>query len=113
MPYTRKPDDVIPGVANYYASTYQEGLVPYGVLVKAREGRPIHIDGNDEHPVFQGKTSIRAQAEILGLYDPERLRGPRFAGKAVHLGAPPMPASYPCSRRPRTEGSPCCCSRRP
>jgi Fe-S-cluster-containing dehydrogenase component len=79
--YTKKPDDVIPGVANYYASTYQEGLVPYGVLVKAREGRPIHIAGNDEHPVFRGKTSLRAQAEILGLYDPERLRGPRLSGK--------------------------------
>ncbi len=81
VPYTRKPDDVIPGVANHYASTYQEGLVAYGVLVKAREGRPIHIDGNDEHPVFQGKTSIRAQAEILDLYDPERLRAPLVAGK--------------------------------
>ncbi len=81
VPYTRKPDDVIPGVANYYASTYQEGLIPYGVLVKAREGRPIHIDGNDEHPMFRGKTSIRTQAELLDLYDPERLRAPRIAGK--------------------------------
>jgi Fe-S-cluster-containing dehydrogenase component/anaerobic selenocysteine-containing dehydrogenase len=79
--YTKKPDDVVPGVANYYASTYQEGLVPYGVLVKAREGRPIHIDGNDEHPVFNGKTSLRAQAEVLGLYDPERLRHPLVGGK--------------------------------
>ena len=79
--YTKKPDDVIPGVSNYYASTYQEGLVPYGVLVKAREGRPIHIAGNDEHPVFNGKTSLRAQAEIIGLYDPERLRRPLVAGK--------------------------------
>ncbi len=79
--YTKKPDDVIPGVANYYASTYQEGLVAYGVLVKAREGRPIHIAGNDEHPVFKSKTSLRAQAEIIGLYDPERLRQPRSAGQ--------------------------------
>ncbi|MDE3215768.1 MAG: 4Fe-4S dicluster domain-containing protein [Gemmatimonadota bacterium] len=80
--YTKKPDDVVPGVANYYASTYQEGLEAYGVLVKAREGRPIHIDGNDEHPVYRGKTSLRAQAETIGLYDPERLRAPRVAGKA-------------------------------
>ncbi len=79
--YTKKPDDVVPGVANYYASTYQEGLEAYGVLVKAREGRPIHIDGNDEHPVFRGKTSLRAQAETIGLYDPERLRAPRVGGQ--------------------------------
>ncbi len=79
VPYTKKPTDVIPGVADYYASTYQEGLIPYGVLVKAREGRPIHIDGNDEHPLFEGKTSLRAQAETIGLYSPERLRQPRLA----------------------------------
>jgi molybdopterin-containing oxidoreductase family iron-sulfur binding subunit len=82
VPYTKKPADVIPGVANYYASTYQEGLVPYGVLIKTREGRPIHIDGNDEHPVFKGKTSLRTQAEIIGLYSADRLRGPKLDGKA-------------------------------
>ncbi|HKJ91857.1 MAG TPA: hypothetical protein VJ957_01760 [Longimicrobiales bacterium] len=81
VPYTKKPKDVVPGVADYYASTYQEGLVPYGVLVKAREGRPIHIDGNDEHPLFAGKTSLRAQADILALYDPQRLRAPLLAGQ--------------------------------
>ncbi len=83
VPYTKKPKDVIPGVADYYASTYQEGLIPYGVLVKAREGRPIHIDGNDEHPVFRGKTTLRTQAETIGLYNPQRLRGPRSGGKAA------------------------------
>ncbi|MEJ2422230.1 MAG: TAT-variant-translocated molybdopterin oxidoreductase [Acidobacteriota bacterium] len=81
VPYTKKPRDVIPGVANYYASTYQEGRVPYGVLIKTREGRPIHIDGNDEHPVFNGKTSLRAQAEVIGLYSPDRLRGPKMDGR--------------------------------
>jgi len=81
VPYTKKPTDVIPGVADYYASTYQEGQIPYGVLVKAREGRPIHIDGNDEHPFFNGKTSLRAQAEIIGLYNPDRLRQPVVEGR--------------------------------
>jgi len=51
--------------------------------VKAREGRPIHIDGNDEHPVFKGKTSLRAQAELIGLYDPRRVREPRLAGMSA------------------------------
>jgi molybdopterin-containing oxidoreductase family iron-sulfur binding subunit len=83
VPYTNKPKDVVPGVADYYASTYQEGVIPYGVLVKAREGRPIHIDGNDEHPLFHGKTSLRAQAETIGLYDPQRLRQPRLGGSAA------------------------------
>ncbi len=83
VPYTKKPKDVVPGVADYYASTYQEGLVPWGVLVKAREGRPIHIDGNDDHPLFQGKTSLRTQAQTIGLYSPERLRKPLLSGSAA------------------------------
>ncbi len=83
VPYTKKPADVIPGVANYYASTHQEGLIPYGVLIKTREGRPINIDGNDEHPAFRGKTSLRTQAEVIGLYSPDRLRGPKMDGKSA------------------------------
>jgi molybdopterin-containing oxidoreductase family iron-sulfur binding subunit len=76
VPYTKKQAEIIPGVATYYASTYQEGEIVYPVLVKAREGRPIHIQGNDEHPDSLGKTSYRAIAELLGLYDPDRLHGP-------------------------------------
>jgi molybdopterin-containing oxidoreductase family iron-sulfur binding subunit len=81
VPYTRKPMGVVPGVPNYYASTFQEGFTPYSVLVTTREGRPIHIEGNDEHPVFSGKTSLRAIADILRLYDPDRLRQPMIDGK--------------------------------
>ena len=76
VPYTRKPLEIHPGVANYFASTFQEGLVTHGVLVKTREGRPIHIEGNDEDPIWRGKASLRAIGDILGLYDPDRLRGP-------------------------------------
>ncbi len=83
VPYTRKPREVVPGIANHYASTFQEGMVAYAVLVTTREGRPIHIEGNDEHPAFKGKTSHRAIADILRLYDPERLQRPSIAGRAV------------------------------
>jgi Fe-S-cluster-containing dehydrogenase component len=76
VPYTRRPEEVIPGVATYYASTFQEGLVTHGVLVKTREGRPIHVEGNSEHPLSKGKTSLRSIADVLGLYDPDRLRKP-------------------------------------
>jgi molybdopterin-containing oxidoreductase family iron-sulfur binding subunit len=76
VPYTKRPQEVIPGVAAYYASTFQEGLVSHGVLVKTREGRPIHLEGNREHPISRGNTNLRAVADVLGLYDPDRLRGP-------------------------------------
>jgi len=67
VPYTRRPGEIHPGVAAYYASTFQEGLAIHGVLVKTREGRPIHIEGNPEHAVSRGKTSLRAIGDLLGL----------------------------------------------
>ena len=87
VPYTRRPPEVVPGVANFYASTFQEGARAYGVLVKTREGRPIHITGNDEHPVLKGKTSPRAVADVLRLYDPDRLRGPKVEGRPASWDA--------------------------
>ncbi len=80
VPYTRRPGGIVPGVATYYASTFQEGLATHGVLVKTREGRPIHIEGNVEHAVSRGKTSLRAMGDLLGLYDPDRLRAPSYKG---------------------------------
>ena len=47
VPYLQKPDNVIPGVANYYASTYVNGGDAISVVVKQRDGRPIKIEGND------------------------------------------------------------------
>jgi Fe-S-cluster-containing dehydrogenase component len=82
VPYTRRPGEILPGVAAYYASTFQEGLTTHGVLVKTREGRPIHIEGNAEHPVSRGKTTLRSIGDLLGLYDSDRLRAP------VHKGTP-------------------------
>src|SRR5512133_789163 len=81
VPYTKKQEEVVPGIADYYASTFQEGEVAYPVLVKAREGRPIHVEGNDEHPRYRGKTHFHATADLLGLYDPDRLRGPHSNGR--------------------------------
>jgi MoCo/4Fe-4S cofactor protein with predicted Tat translocation signal len=83
VPYTKRPVEVIPGVANYYASTFAEGRRVYSVLVKTREGRPIHITGNDEDPAYKGKTSPRAVADVLRLYDPDRLRAPKLDGRSA------------------------------
>jgi Fe-S-cluster-containing dehydrogenase component len=81
VPYTKKQEEIVPGIADYYASTFQEGDVAFPVLVKAREGRPIHVDGNDEHPRYRGKTSFHATADLLGLYDADRLRAPVIDGQ--------------------------------
>jgi MoCo/4Fe-4S cofactor protein with predicted Tat translocation signal len=72
IPYLIKPEEVTPGVANYYTSSY-EGV---GVLVKTREGRPIKIEGNPNDPVGMGGTDAAAQASVLDLYDKSRLKNP-------------------------------------
>jgi molybdopterin-containing oxidoreductase family iron-sulfur binding subunit len=83
VPYTKRPVEVLPGVANYYASATHEGRRIYPVLVKTREGRPIHLTGNDEHPGVKGKTSPRTMADVLRLYDPDRLRAPKAGGRTL------------------------------
>ncbi len=76
VPYLKKPDDLIPGVANYYASTYvNEGDVT-PVIVKQRDGRPIKIEGNEASAITNGGTSAQVQASVLDLYDTTRLRYP-------------------------------------
>ena len=76
VPYLNRPDNVIPGVANYYASTYVNGGDAISVVVKQRDGRPIKIEGNEMSSVTKGGTSAQAQASVLDLYDPTRLRHP-------------------------------------
>jgi molybdopterin-containing oxidoreductase family iron-sulfur binding subunit len=76
IPYLQKPDNVIPGVANYYASTYVNGGDAISVVVKQRDGRPIKIEGNDLSSLTKGGTNAQAQASVLDLYDTTRLRHP-------------------------------------
>ncbi|MCX6173567.1 MAG: TAT-variant-translocated molybdopterin oxidoreductase [Ignavibacteriales bacterium] len=78
IPYNKRPEEVMPGVANYYASTCNGCGQACGILIKTREGRPIKIDGNPDHPINKGKICAKGQASILDLYDPERLKAPRF-----------------------------------
>ncbi len=82
IPYANKPENLIPGVAKYYATTYvQDGdVIP--VVAKVRDGRPIKIEGNDLCSYTGGGTSARAQASVLDLYDMYRAKFPvhRTAG---------------------------------
>jgi MoCo/4Fe-4S cofactor protein with predicted Tat translocation signal len=81
IPYVNKPMDVDPGVPNYYASTYINGGDYCSIVVKTREGRPIKIEGNKLSKITQGGTNAQVEASVLSMYDNERLRGPKAAGK--------------------------------
>lgn len=82
IPYVNKPEEITPGVANWYASTYYDGEDFASVLVKTREGRPIHVQGNPRFGVNRnpatGRSAVNARinSSVLSLYDSERLAGP-------------------------------------
>ncbi|MDA8695928.1 TAT-variant-translocated molybdopterin oxidoreductase, partial [Flavobacteriales bacterium] len=81
IPYTNKPEEITPGVANYYASTYYDGHDFVNVLVKTREGRPIFVKSNTETGF--GRVNARVNASVLGLYDSARLQAPHLNGEAA------------------------------
>jgi len=81
IPYVNKPQDLIPGVSNYYATTYISGSDVIPVVAKVRDGRPIKIEGNELSTITNGGSSARVQASVLDLYDTARLRFPLADGK--------------------------------
>jgi molybdopterin-containing oxidoreductase family iron-sulfur binding subunit len=76
IPLLNQPEDLIPGVPNYYASTFFDGNDYCSILVKTRENRPIKIEGNEMSELTGGGTSARVQASVLNLYDDARLKNP-------------------------------------
>ncbi len=74
LPYVNQPEEITFGIPNYYASTCGECATGCGILVKTREGRPIKVEGNPDHPMNKGALCARGQASVLNLYDPDRYR---------------------------------------
>ena len=76
IPYLVRPEEVTPGVPNYYASNFNGT----GILVKTREGRPIKIEGNPNCPIAQGGVDAYGHASLLNLYDEGRAQKPTING---------------------------------
>lgn len=77
VPYINRPENITPGVAKYYATTYVVDGDVLPVIAKVRDGRPIKIEGNASSSLTLGGTSPRAQASVLDLYDMHRLTNPK------------------------------------
>ncbi|MFN8588980.1 MAG: molybdopterin-dependent oxidoreductase [Candidatus Eisenbacteria bacterium] len=86
-PYLVAPEDILPGVPYFYASTCRECPVGCGITVRAREGRAIKLEGNPKHPVNQGGLCARGQAGLQGLYDPDRVKSPMVRNGATWKAA--------------------------
>ena len=78
--YVEQPEDMIPGIAMIYATTAGARGDGVGVLVTSREGRPIKLEGNPQHPASLGSLDSLTMSTMLNLYDPDR------AGDTTNLG---------------------------
>ncbi|HJU65817.1 MAG TPA: molybdopterin-dependent oxidoreductase, partial [Gemmatimonadaceae bacterium] len=76
IPYVVSPDETVPGISNYYASTCRECAASCGIIAETRDGRTIKLEGNPEHPLNRGALCARGQAALQGLYNPDRYRTP-------------------------------------
>ena len=76
VPFVNRPVGLVHGIANHYASSLVEAGEVYSLVVKTREGRPIKLEGNDLFPSVGEALSARGQAQLLSLYDPDRLKAP-------------------------------------
>ncbi len=74
LPYNNQPENIVPGRPTYYTTAVAIGQEVTGLLVETHEGRPTKIEGNSKHPSNLGSTNSFHQAEILNLYNPNRLQ---------------------------------------
>ena len=80
VPYLVPPENQVPGIATYYATTCRECAAGCGLHAKVREGRVIKLEGNPESPINQGRLCARGQAALQGLYNPDRVTDPMARG---------------------------------
>src|SRR6516164_3396123 len=81
IPYLIQPEEIVPGVSYFYATTCGGCSAACGVLAKNRDGRPIKLEGNPEDPLSRGGLCVVGQASLLNLYDSHRLKGPLREGQ--------------------------------
>jgi molybdopterin-containing oxidoreductase family iron-sulfur binding subunit len=80
VPYLVPPENQVPGIATYYATTCRECAAGCGLHAKVREGRVIKLEGNPDSPINQGRLCSRGQAALQGLYNPDRITDPIARG---------------------------------
>jgi len=83
IPYLIKPEEITPGISNYYASAFFDGEEFCSIIVKSRDGRPIKVEGNPQCSITRGGTSARVQASVLSLYDDDRYKSPIQKGREI------------------------------
>jgi molybdopterin-containing oxidoreductase family iron-sulfur binding subunit len=112
VPLSRRPENQVPGTTLEYATAFDLGGAGHALVATSFEGRPIHLDGNTDHPFASGPivpgtkkhagAHIFAQASILHLYDPDRSQTPLKSGQGASIEA--FKANLADLRKAITEG---------
>src|SRR5215510_5986581 len=77
LPLVVPNEQLVPGVASWFATVCRECPAGCGVIARNREGRVVKLEGNPDHPVNAGALCVRGQAALQGLYHPDRFVGPQ------------------------------------
>ena len=85
IPFLNPPEDLVPGIASWYATTCRQCPAGCGLLARNREGRIVKLEGNPYHPVNQGKLCARGQAGLQELYSPDRIAAPELRENQTSL----------------------------
>jgi molybdopterin-containing oxidoreductase family iron-sulfur binding subunit len=87
LPLPVASDQMVAGVANFYATTCGGCSAACSLVVRQRDGRPIKLEGNEASTLFGGGTCATGQATVLSLYDEARARGPVIEGHPANWAA--------------------------
>ncbi len=83
VPVVKQGNHLPNGIAEYFTTAMELSGVAIGLTVKSQAGRPIKVEGNQQHPISGGATHVFAQAATLDLYDPDRLRTVLHRGQII------------------------------
>ncbi|GAA5480855.1 TAT-variant-translocated molybdopterin oxidoreductase [Haloferula sargassicola] len=103
-PYVRAPEEALPGVPSYYASSISFRGYGRGIVVRSNDGRPTKIEGNPDHPSSLGATDAVTQAAILALYDPDRCTAPLHGNRPTTWSAFAAAWRNEIKKHPQGEG---------
>lgn len=84
LPYSKAPENLIPGIPSHFATVTARGRDALGVVVTSHDGRPTKVEGNEKHSSSEGATDVYGQEYVWDLYDPDRSQQPaRREGNAL------------------------------
>lgn len=83
VPYSKQPENTIPGVPKFFATSLPGSVDSIPLTVETHASRPTKIEGNSNYKPYGGSTTTYAQASILDLYDPDRAQQSKRGAQVV------------------------------